>query len=227
MSAVFNTTIIQPSIRTSTYQKEYCSEIFTLFADRQEDTTDLDIEDLTAATPDAAGDIYRILSSGWSTLLVWEVVDRVGFRGANAKLTHSLSVIGKRDAYQLETSAISTGDVAVVAESAAWFPCAIKPANVVPGKASNDTTPNIPPMGSHCVSSTFTFGTDTNPVGSGLDGMNVADYGVISVALSSTNNTKIVGPAMIDVAGTKEIALLPVRNSATDTTGYLIGQFIN
>ena len=223
MSAVFNTTIIQPSIRTSTYQKEYCSEIFTLFADRQEDTTGLDIEDLTAATPDAAGDIYRILSSGWSTLMVWEIVNSSGFRGANAKLTKALSVIGKRDSYQLETGAISTGNVAVVAESAAWFPCSVKNSSGPrPGADSNDTSENVPPMGSHLSSSVFTFGST-----SGSTGVNVANYDVTSVAVSSTNSTKIVGPAMVDVAGTKEIALLPVKNDDNDTTGYLIGQFIN
>ena len=224
MSAVFNTTTIIPSIRTSTYRGENCSEIFTLNSNHKEDTTGLKIKALVDATPSASGDIYRVNSSGWSRLLVWEVLDTTGFRGAVAIPVKGMVVLGKKDIYNntshpLDTSSISTSDVDVPSSDYSWFPCTVLNSQVRMGTDSDAADPNTPPQGSHNVGNVFSFTTSKVST--------IVNYAVTSVGASATNDTNVLGPAMIDVSGTKEVALLPIKNDDVDTEGYLIGQFIS
>tara|TARA_R100000664_G_scaffold31626_1_gene45428 strand:- start:1571 stop:2245 length:675 start_codon:yes stop_codon:yes gene_type:complete len=224
MTAVFNTKTLIPSRMTSTRQGHFASEIFTLNSNHKEDTTGLKIKALVDATPSSSGDIYRVNSSGWSRLLVWEILDTTGFRGATAKPVKAMVVLGKKDIYNttghpLDTSSMLLSNVDVPSSDYGWFPCTVLNSEVRPGSDANATPANTPPQGSHNVGNVFTF--TTSRVGT------VINYGVTSVGVSATNDTNVLGPAMIDVSGTKEVALLPIKNDDADTEGYLIGQFIS
>lgn len=87
------------------------------------------------------------------------------------------------------------------------------------GTDSDAADPNTPPQGSHNVGNVFSFTTSKVST--------IVNYAVTSVGASATNDTNVLGPAMIDVSGTKEVALLPIKNDDVDTEGYLIGQFIS
>ena len=225
MTAVFNTKTLIPSRMTSTRQGHFASEMFTLISDHTTDFDGVGIKDLVDASESSSGDVYRVNSSGWSKLLVWEIFDVTGFRGSVAKPIANMAVIGKKDIYNttghpLDTSAVVDTAVDIPSSDYGWFPCPVLNSHVRVEMDSNATPANTPPQGSHNVGSMFTFSPDR----AGTSGANY-------VEVSSTNDTVVSGPAMIDVSGTKEIALLPVKHSnvfaTVDTHGYVIGQFIS
>ena len=72
-------------------------------------------------------------------------------------------------------------------------------------------------MGTHTVGSTVAFSQDTQ--GKVTD---VSDY---SISLSDTNDTRVLGPVIFDIRGTKEIALVSTRKSTG--ASYIVGQFID
>ena len=226
MTAVFNTKILTPSRMTSTRQGHFASEVFTLISDHKTDFDGVGIKDLVDASESSSGDVYRVNSSGWSKLLVWELLDVTGFRGSAGVPLANMSVLGKKDTYNttnrpLDTSSMVTTAVDVPTVDQGWFPCPVLNSHVRVGMDSDATPANTPPQGSHNVGSMFNF----SPNRSGT--INT----LTSIGVSSTNDTDVVGPAVIDVSGTKEIAILSVIGTAAfstvSTDGYVIGQFIS
>lgn len=225
MTAVFNTTTILPSIKTSTFRGENCSELFILNASGSVNLGD--IEDLSEATPDANGDIYRVHSSGWSKMLVWVMINKTAFRIVNST-PEPTAVFGLRDQYNslpyhpLTTDNISTSDVRVVVKNAGWFPCPVLSSSQInPGTDSNLSTP--PPHGTHQVGNRFTF--SSNPRGAG--GFNHNWDASVEFSDAADHDTYVLGPAIIDVSGTKEIFLSSQALISVETAKYYIGQFIS
>ena len=186
-----------------------------------------DIEDLSETSPAANGDIYRVHSSGWSKMIVWEMINKTAFRVTNST-PEPAAVFGLRDLYKttnhpLTTDNIATSSVKVVETSAGWFPCPVLSSSQPhPGTDSDLSTP--PPHGTHQVGSRFTFSTNNRFSG----GLNHNWDASVEFSDSAAHDTYVLGPAIIDVSGTKEVFLSGQSiTTPVVTAKYFIGQFIS
>ena len=123
MSAKQNTTLVNPSILSSTYKGHKCSEVFLLNSDAtlNEGTA---VTTILASTAEAAGQFHVVNSDGWSELQIW-LVGTV----ADGEASGTHTVIGKRHfvSASLPTANISTnvygGDAGEITALNAWFSC--------------------------------------------------------------------------------------------------------
>lgn len=214
MSAELNTTVVNPSILSSTYTGNKCSEVFLLNSDVTTSAgtavTTLDVDDA-----EAAGQFHAVNSDGWSELQIW-LVGTIADGGTSG----SHSVVGRRHfvSASLPTANIDTGvfggDAGEITALNAWFSCPVLSSTVVnPGTDSDATSAFSPPMGCHQCGSMVTWESH---------GGTVQDVSDISILLDGT--TRIFGGATIDVRGTKEITV--VSGEATTGEAYILGQFV-
>jgi len=234
-SPLFNQTIL-PSVKTSTFQKENCSELFVLSSQTgvEDDRISGDksiVEDL-GATPTATGPYRKIDSSGWSRMLVWLVVNDEANKVTSATFAKRTQVLGLSNLYNttahpLTTDNISDDDVEVVASNVAWFPCTVVSGSQVrPGvdetdDGSSDDGFNVPPTGTHNVGANITFNN-------GFSENQGHNFGFSNLFTTSSNyDTYILGPAVVDVSGTKAVTLYTKEGSALGVAGYYVGQFIS
>lgn len=214
MTAKQNTTLVNPSILSSTMKGHKCSEVFLLNSDT---TTGQDTQATTILAGDTASDgqFHVVRSDGWSELQLW-MVGSIADGAASG--THT--VIGKRHfvSESFPTGNISSNVYKAITALNAWFSCPVLSSTTInPGTDSNATTPVSPPMGCHQSGSMVTW--DSHAGG-------VLDVSDTSVLLNGTS--RIFGGVTVDVRGTKEITV--VTGEATVTTAsngaYILGQFI-
>lgn len=216
MTAKLNTTVVNPSVLSSTYKGHKCSEVFLLNSDAtlNEGTA---VTDLLASTAEAAGQFYTVNSDGWSELQIW-LVGTV----ADGEASGTHTVIGKRHfvSTSFPTDNIDSGVYQAITGLNAWFSCPVLSSTVInPGTDSDDATPNSPPMGCHQCGSMVTW--DSHAGG-------VLDVSDTSLLLNGT--TRVFGGAVVDVRGTKEITVVSgdptVAAGANSGEAYILGQFI-
>ena len=220
MSAELNTTVVNPSILSSTYKGHKCSEVFLL----NSDATLNEGVAVTTLVPDdaeAAGQFHAVNSDGWSELQIW-LVGTV----ADGEASGTHTVIGRRHfvSASLPTGNISTnvygGDAGEITALNAWFSCPVLSSTVVnPGTDADANSPFSPPMGCHQCGSMVTW--DSHNGG-------VQDVSDTSALLNGT--TRIFGGVTVDVRGTKEITVIScdptVAAGANSGEAYILGQFV-
>lgn len=240
MATTFSKTIITPSVQSTTMTGCKCSEIFLMNEDRTQSFTGVALSTITATfIPGIAeGPLVRINSEGWSTLLVWSIYDSTD--RSNTTTPINSVVMGRRPAFNItatgEGDLDEEGNVYVLPKNTTtsgstgafrWEPCPlINSKQPVPGRDSDPPgdVPISPPMGCHVSGNVFTFakGPRTN-AGGNLQ----PDKAATEINFSSTNDTYLSGPAVIDVSSTTQIFHLPVVTPSTDEPGYFVGQFIS
>lgn len=226
MSAELNTTVVNPSILSSTYKGHKCSEVFLLNSNA---TLNEGVAVITLDSGDAepAGQFHAVNSDGWSELQIWLVGTL-----ADGQRSGTHTVIGKRHfvSASLPTGNISTnvygGDAGEITALNAWFSCPVLSSTVVnPGTDADANSPFSPPMGCHQCGSMVTW--DSHNGG-------VQDVSDTSALLNGT--TRVFGGVTVDVRGTKEITVIsgdPVLcgtadgGAGTDSgEAYILGQFV-
>lgn len=252
MSATLSKTVITPSVLSTTMTGCKCSEIFLMNEDRTQSFVDVPFTTATALfNPGLAeGPLVRINSEGWSTLLVWEVLNLEEGSGKNivqSKLVDSI-VMGKRPAFNSTATDEGVLDgsgslyvnnnpntISGLTGLFTWEPCPVINNRPNPGRVSTNTeNPSAtegesPPMGCHSLGNVFTFGKGpifNNPGNTG--GANLQPYrDITEIKFSNSGANYLSGPAVIDVSSTTQIIQYPIQSSTVTGEGYFVGQFIS
>lgn len=214
MSANLNSTLVNPSILSSTMKGQKCSEVFLLNSDLREGASTAVTS--IVGTINSTGQFYPVRSDGWSELQLWHLSEL-----ADGENSGTYSVIGKRP---FVSDSFNDGNIQGsvfkdLTESNVWFPCPVLSSSVInPGTDSDAAAPITPPAGCHQCGSMFTF---DNHAGSVLD---VTDTSVLI-----SGSTRLFGGVTVDVRGTKEITVVSgqaLGADSNDAEGYILGQFI-